>query len=56
MPREFHDWMSYADAPVGTLSLADERGRNGDQDPFNVQFWGVGNESRGWPARAFCGW
>ena len=46
-PHEFHDWVSYCNAPAGTLSLADERASNGDQDPFNVKYWGVGNESWG---------
>jgi alpha-L-arabinofuranosidase len=46
-PKEFHDWVSYCNAPAGTLSLADERGANGDKDPFNVKYWGVGNESWG---------
>jgi alpha-N-arabinofuranosidase len=46
-PREFHDWVSYSNAPAGTLSLADERGSNGDREPFNVRYWGVGNESWG---------
>jgi alpha-N-arabinofuranosidase len=46
-PQEFHDWVSYCNAPAGTLSLADERGRNGDPEPFNVKYWGVGNESWG---------
>ncbi len=30
-----------------TESLADERARNGDADPFRVKYWGVGNESWG---------
>lgn len=46
-PREFHEWVSYCNAPVGSLSLADERAANGDRDPFKVRFWGVGNESWG---------
>jgi alpha-N-arabinofuranosidase len=46
-PQEFHDWVSYCNAPAGTLSLADERAHNGDKDPFNVKYWGVGNESWG---------
>jgi len=46
-PGEFHDWVSYCNAPVGTLSLADERAANGDKDPFAVKWWGVGNESWG---------
>jgi alpha-N-arabinofuranosidase len=46
-PREFHDWVSYCNAPAGTVSLADERAANGDRDPFAVKYWGVGNESWG---------
>jgi alpha-L-arabinofuranosidase len=46
-PSEFHDWVSYCNAPAGTLSLADERAANGDPQPFNIQYWGVGNESWG---------
>jgi alpha-N-arabinofuranosidase len=46
-PLEFHDWVSYCNAPAGTLSLADERARNGDREPFRVKYWGVGNESWG---------
>jgi alpha-L-arabinofuranosidase len=46
-PQEFHDWVSYCNAPAGTLSLADERASNGDREPFNVRYWGVGNESWG---------
>jgi alpha-N-arabinofuranosidase len=46
-PQEFHDWVSYCNAPAGTLSLADERAANGDREPFNVKYWGVGNESWG---------
>ena len=46
-PQEFHDWVSYCNAPAGTLSLADERAANGEQEPFNVKYWGVGNESWG---------
>jgi alpha-N-arabinofuranosidase len=46
-PQEFHDWVSYCNAPPGTLSLADERARHGDKEPFNVKYWGVGNESWG---------
>jgi alpha-L-arabinofuranosidase len=46
-PREFHDWVSYCNAPAGTESLADERAANGDKEPFRVKYWGVGNESWG---------
>ena len=46
-PREFHEWVSYCNAPAGTLSLAAERAANGDVQPFGVRYWGVGNESWG---------
>ncbi len=46
-PREFHDWVSYCNAPAGTVSLADERAANGVPDPYRVRYWGVGNESWG---------
>ncbi len=46
-PQEFHDWVSYCNAPAGTVSLADERVANGDSAPFGVRWWGVGNESWG---------
>jgi len=46
-PAEFHDWVSYCNAPMGTVSLADQRGADGDKEPFGVRFWGVGNESWG---------
>jgi alpha-N-arabinofuranosidase len=46
-PQEFHDWVSYSNAPAGTVSLADERASHGEKAPFNVKYWGVGNESWG---------
>ncbi len=46
-PREFHDWVQYCNAPVGTVSLADQRAANGEKEPFGVRYWGVGNESWG---------
>jgi alpha-N-arabinofuranosidase len=44
-PQEFHDWISYCNAPDGTVTLAGERSANGDAAPFQVRFWGIGNES-----------
>ena len=38
---------SSATAPPGSTTLADMRASGGDRDPFNVRFWGVGNESWG---------
>ena len=39
--------MLYCNAPANTVSLAAERAANGDQAPFGVKWWGVGNESWG---------
>jgi alpha-N-arabinofuranosidase len=46
-PREFHDWVSYCNAPAESISLAEERAANGAREPFGVKYWGVGNESWG---------
>jgi alpha-N-arabinofuranosidase len=45
-PQEMRDWMEYCNQPKGS-SLADERAANGSPEPFNVRFWGVGNENWG---------
>ncbi len=45
--EQFQRWVEYCNAPAGRTSLADERGANGDRDPFRVRYWGVGNESWG---------
>lgn len=44
--REMADWWEYVNHPGGS-TLADRRAANGDPAPFNVRFWGVGNESWG---------
>jgi alpha-N-arabinofuranosidase len=41
--QEFANWVDYANAPAGSTTLAQKRGG----EPFNVRFWGVGNESWG---------
>jgi alpha-N-arabinofuranosidase len=40
------DWWEYMNHPGGS-TLADMRAANGDPEPFDVRFWGVGNESWG---------
>jgi alpha-N-arabinofuranosidase len=46
--RDFYQWVEYCNAPVDSGStLAKERAANGSPDPFNVRYWGVGNESWG---------
>lgn len=46
-PEEFHDWVTYCNAPAATATRAKERAANGDEKPFGVRWWGVGNESWG---------
>jgi len=56
--RDFYQEIEYCNAPAGDLpsnsaapavpdTLATQRAANGDRDPFNVDLWGVGNESWG---------
>ena len=40
------DWMEYCNYPKGS-SLSDLRAANGAPEPFNVKYWGVGNENWG---------
>jgi len=44
---EFDHWVEYCNSPAGSTTLAQTRGAAGFPDPFNVKFWGVGNESWG---------
>ncbi len=45
--EQFYRWVEYCNSPAGTTTLADERAAAGFKDPFNVRYWGVGNESWG---------
>ena len=45
-PEEMRDWMEYCNYPKGS-SLSDLRAANGAAEPFNVKYWGVGNENWG---------
>ena len=56
--RDFYDQIEYCNAPSGPTpthshfrnvsnSFAAQRAANGDPEPFNVDIWGVGNESWG---------
>jgi alpha-L-arabinofuranosidase len=44
--RDMADWWEYLNHPGGS-SLADLRAANGHPEPFNVRFFGVGNENWG---------
>jgi alpha-N-arabinofuranosidase len=45
--EEFDRWVEYCNSPTGSTTLADLRAAGGSPDPFNVRYWGVGNESWG---------
>ncbi len=40
-------WMDYCMSPKGSTTLAKEREENGHPEPFDIPFWGVGNENWG---------
>ena len=44
---DFDDWVEYCNSPAGSTTLADTRAAAGFSEPFNVRYWGVGNESWG---------
>jgi alpha-N-arabinofuranosidase len=46
-PLHIRDWMDYCLSPKGSTTLALEREKNGHPEPFNIPFWGVGNENWG---------
>ena len=43
----FSRWVEYCNSPAGSTTLAKQRAANGSADPYNVKYWGVGNESWG---------
>jgi alpha-N-arabinofuranosidase len=45
--RDFYHWIEYCNAPAGANTLANLRAAAGDREPYNVRFWGIGNESWG---------
>ncbi|HZP00298.1 MAG TPA: alpha-L-arabinofuranosidase C-terminal domain-containing protein [Terriglobia bacterium] len=45
--QEFYRWVEYCNSPAGSTTLADLRAAAGFPEPFNVKYWGVGNESWG---------
>ena len=46
-PLDIRSWIEYCNFPAGSTTLAKERGKNGSESPFNVSFWGLGNENWG---------
>ena len=45
--EQFYRWVEYCNSPAGSTTLADDRAAAGFKDPFNVKYWGVGNEAWG---------
>ena len=45
--EQFYQWIEYCNSPAGSTMLADKRASAGYKEPFNVRYWGVGNESWG---------
>ena len=45
--EELDRWVEYCNSPAGSTTLADLRASSGFKEPFNVRYWGVGNESWG---------
>ena len=46
-PLHIRDWMDYCLSPRGSTAMALEREKNGHAEPFDIPFWGVGNENWG---------
>lgn len=44
--RELRDWVEYCNFP-GDSTWARQRAADGSSEPFNVKYWGVGNENWG---------
>ncbi len=46
-PHDFDEWVEYCNSPAGSTTLAQTRATDGSREPFNVTYWGIGNESWG---------
>ena len=46
-PMDARNWVDYCNSPAGTTTLAALREKNGAKDPFDVKFFGIGNENWG---------
>jgi alpha-L-arabinofuranosidase len=43
----FDQWVEYCNSPAGSTTWSDVRAVAGSAEPYNVRYWGVGNESWG---------
>ncbi|MDD4773124.1 MAG: alpha-L-arabinofuranosidase C-terminal domain-containing protein [Eubacteriales bacterium] len=46
-PLDIRDWIDYCNTPHGVTSYEKLREANGNPEPFNIKYWGVGNETWG---------
>ncbi|NCI45742.1 alpha-N-arabinofuranosidase [Sediminibacterium soli] len=46
-PQELSDWVKYTTHPNGTSPMTDLRQKNGRANPWQVKYWGLGNEAWG---------
>ena len=44
-PLEMRNYFDYCMSPRGSTSLAGEREKNGRPEPWNIPYWGIGNET-----------
>ena len=45
--QQFAQWVEYCNAPAGATTLSDRRAADGSPEPYNVRYWGLGNEPWG---------
>jgi len=45
--RSFVEWVEFCNSPAGSTTLAELRAAGGDREPYNVRYWGIGNEAWG---------
>ncbi|WP_041259329.1 alpha-N-arabinofuranosidase [Fibrella aestuarina] len=46
-PQELADWIKYTTHPNGSSPMPELRQQNGRTEPWNVKYWGIGNEAWG---------
>jgi alpha-L-arabinofuranosidase len=43
----FYRWVEYCNSATGSTTLAEQRAASGSPEPYDVRYWGIGNESWG---------
>ena len=46
-PLHIRNWVEYVNLPENLTTLTRERAQNGHPEPFDVKYWGIGNENWG---------